>query len=132
MFSIYISWILTIVLHESLHVLMLAIYKIKIERIRLGNFFYLRYKKIYMSPIVFNGSVIFQVDTNESLITIFLIYLLPGTINIILFYLLPDKYIIFKSFNFFIGISSLFPLARVKNDMSEFLESFKLKINIGE
>lgn len=59
----YLSYISAVILHELLHLVSALIFNIKINKIQIGNFIFLRIKKLFFSPIILSGSLYVDYDS---------------------------------------------------------------------
>lgn len=49
--EIYKSWVIVLVLHELAHIFFVLLFKGKIGKVVIGNFFFLNVRKVAISPL---------------------------------------------------------------------------------
>ncbi|MBF2598413.1 hypothetical protein IA929_00185 [Listeria seeligeri] len=123
--EIYKSWIIVLVLHELTHILFVILFKGKIDKVVIGNFLFLRIKKVAISPIIINCSVSFEENKNWGLGKQALILLMPAIVNLTMGILIGYNFIFIKIFSLFIGINSLLPIPYLQTDGFLMFEEIK-------
>ncbi|EAD8117160.1 TPA: hypothetical protein IP885_003057, partial [Listeria monocytogenes] len=108
--EIYKSWVIVLVLHELAHIFFVLLFKGKIGKVVIGNFFFLNVRKVAISPIVINCSVSYEEDSNWGLGKQALILLMPVVINLTMGIWIGFDFIFIKIFSLFIAINSLLPI----------------------
>ncbi|EUJ30169.1 hypothetical protein [Listeria cornellensis] len=114
--EIYKSWVIVLVLHECIHILFVILFGGKIDRVVIGNFFFIKMKKVAISPIIINCSVSFEERKNWNLFKKSLILLMPAVVNIIMGILIGYDHLFIKVFSIFIGINSILPIPYLETD----------------
>ncbi|MBC1723195.1 hypothetical protein [Listeria seeligeri] len=123
--EIYKSWIIVLVLHELTHIFFVILFKGKIDKVVIGNFLFLRIKKVAISPIIINCSVSFEENKNWGLGKQALILLMPAIVNLTMGILIGYNFIFIKIFSLFIGINSLLPIPYLQTDGFLMFEEIK-------
>ncbi|MBF2663942.1 hypothetical protein [Listeria seeligeri] len=123
--EIYKSWIIVLVLHELTHIFFVILFKGKIDKVVIGNFLFLRIKKVAISPIIINCSVSFEENKNWGLGKQALILLIPAIVNLTMGILIGYNFIFIKIFSLFIGINSLLPIPYLQTDGFLMFEEIK-------
>lgn len=123
--EIYKSWVVVLVLHELTHIFFVILFKGKIDKVIIGNFIFLRIKKVAISPIIINCSVSFEEDKNWGLGKQALILLMPAVVNLIMGIFVGYNFIFIKIFSLFIGINSLLPIPYLQTDGFLMFEELK-------
>ncbi|MBC1475812.1 hypothetical protein HB852_14445 [Listeria grandensis] len=114
--EIYKSWVIVLVLHECIHIFLVILFGGKIDRVVIGNFFFIKMKKVAISPIIINCSVSFEERKNWNLFKKSLILLMPAIVNIIMGILIGYDHLFIKVFSIFIGINSILPIPYLETD----------------
>ncbi|EAC4042260.1 hypothetical protein D7Z01_12875 [Listeria monocytogenes] len=114
--EIYKSWVIVLVLHELVHIFFVLLFKGKIGKVVIGNFFFLNVRKVAISPIVINCSVSYEEDSNWGLGKQALILLMPAVINLTMGIWIEFDFIFIKIFSLFIAINSLLPIPYLQTD----------------
>ncbi len=130
----YFFYALSVIIHELMHVLIACVFFVKVEKICLGNFFYLKIKKLEISPFVFSGYV--DVDSASLLrkpsLVITLFYfggVIGNIICAMVFWMIISNGILriwCLCVNFTSIVLSLLPIID-DNDMRGFLSALKQK-----
>lgn len=123
--EIYKSWVVVLVLHELTHIFFVILFKGKIDKVIIGNFIFLRIKKVAISPIIINCSVSFEEDKNWGLGKQTLILLMPAVVNLTMGIFVGYNFIFIKIFSLFIGINSLLPIPYLQTDGFLMFEELK-------
>lgn len=123
--EIYKSWIIVLVLHELTHIFFVILFKGKIDKVVIGNFLFLRIKKVAISPIIINCSLSFEENKNWGLGKQALILLMPAIVNLTMGILIGYNFIFIKIFSLFIGINSLLPIPYLQTDGFLMFEEIK-------
>ncbi|MBC6297931.1 hypothetical protein HCJ45_12515 [Listeria sp. FSL L7-1517] len=123
--EIYKSWVVVLVLHELTHIFFVILFKGKIDKVIIGNFIFLRIKKVAISPIIINCSVSFEEDKNWGLGKQALILLMPAVVNLTMGIFVGYNFIFIKIFSLFIGINSLLPIPYLQTDGFLMFEELK-------
>ncbi|WP_260450208.1 hypothetical protein [Listeria immobilis] len=84
--------------------------KEKLEKVIIGNFIFLRIKKVAISLVIINCSVSFEEGKNWGLGKQALILLMPAVVNLTIGIFAGYNFIFIKIFSLFIGINSLLPI----------------------
>ena len=134
MFKYYIFFIIISILHELGHFIALKFFKVKVDRIVIGNVIYKKIKKIRLSPIVLTCYIDFSSKGYEKL-NLFakLIIIISGPLmNFIIFILLPKEQVVYKFTTLLVGVSSLMPVPFFNTDgmnaIKEILKYKKVKV----
>ncbi|MBC1483200.1 hypothetical protein HCJ58_03010 [Listeria sp. FSL L7-1509] len=123
--EIYKSWVVVLVLHELTHIFFVILFKGKLDKVIIGNFIFLRIKKVAISPIIINCSVSFEEDKNWGLGKQALILLMPAVVNLTMGIFVGYNFIFIKIFSLFIGINSLLPIPYLQTDGFLMFEELK-------
>lgn len=123
--EIYKSWVVVLVLHELTHIFFVILFKGKIDKVIIGNFIFLRIKKVAISPIIINCSVSFEEDKSWGLGKQALILLMPAVVNLTMGIFVGYNFIFIKIFSLFIGINSLLPIPYLQTDGFLMFEELK-------
>ncbi len=118
MYKIYLYLLITISIHEFIHYIIIKYSKIDIYKIKIGNLLFFRISKLYISPILFSGSVEYSKEQFEmkSLRNQLLIIVTPSLINILLGVILWKFNIIFSIISILSGLFAIFPFMLIDND----------------
>ncbi|MBC2074206.1 hypothetical protein [Listeria marthii] len=114
--EIYKSWFIVLVLHELVHIFFVLLFKGRIDKVVLGNFFFLKIKNVSISPIIINCSVTFEDDESWGLPKQSLVLLMPAVVNLIMGIFIGYDFIFIKIFSLFIGLNSLLPIPYLQTD----------------
>ncbi|MBC1808036.1 hypothetical protein HCJ40_13580 [Listeria sp. FSL L7-0993] len=114
--EIYKSWVIVLVLHELVHIFFILLFKGRIDKVVLGNFFFLKIKNVSISPIIINCSVTFEDDESWGLPKQSLVLLMPAVVNLIMGIFIGYDFIFIKIFSLFIGLNSLLPIPYLQTD----------------
>lgn len=116
--KIYLYVVITVIIHELLHYLLLKLSKVKCNSITLGNVFYFKYKKLNISPLIFSGNIEFSKKDFLELPTIIkiLIFVIGPMGNILVFYFFNRSLYIFSIINLIYGLYNIIPLPLIKTD----------------
>lgn len=129
--EIYKSWVIVLVLHECIHILFVILFGGKIDSVVIGNFFFIKMKRVAISPIIISCSVSFEERKDWNLFKKSLILLMPAIVNIIMGIFIGYDHLFIKVFSIFIGINSILPIPYLETDgylmFKELQQSFREK-----
>ncbi|MDT0110781.1 hypothetical protein QJV45_09905 [Listeria booriae] len=114
--EIYKSWVIVLVLHECVHIFFVLLFGGTIGKVVIGNFFFIKIKKVAISPIVIHCFVTYEEGSSWSLFKKSLILLMPAAVNIAMGVLVSYDLLFIKIFSLFIGINSLLPIPYLQTD----------------
>ncbi|MBC1975658.1 hypothetical protein [Listeria booriae] len=114
--EIYKSWVIVLVLHECVHIFFVLLFGGKIGKVVIGNFFFIKIKKVAISPIVLHCFVTYEEGSSWSLFKKSLVLLMPAVVNIAMGVLVSYDLLFIKIFSLFIGINSLLPIPYLETD----------------
>ncbi|MBC2183116.1 hypothetical protein HCB33_07075 [Listeria sp. FSL L7-0233] len=114
--EIYKSWVIVLVLHELVHIFVVLLFKGRIDKVVIGNFFFLKIKNVSISPIIINCSVTFEDDESWGLPKQSLVLLMPAVVNLLMGIFIGYDFIFIKIFSLFIGLNSLLPIPYLQTD----------------
>lgn len=130
--EIYKSWLIVLVLHELIHILFVLLFRGRIDQVVIGNFFFLKIKKISISPVIINCSVTFEEGESWGLAKQTLILLMPAIVNLTMGVFIGYDFIFIKIFSLFIGLNSLLPIPYLQTDGYLMLKEIKKIYNARE
>ena len=127
MIRLYILWVCSQFLHELGHCFLLRIGKVNLCKLVIGNFFFIKFSKIWVSPLVLTSYTEFEDETFSMKNKLFrvLVFLGGPIVNLLLFLSLPDTLFDFKMINLFMLIFSLLPLGSKSDGFLAVRELFK-------
>lgn len=116
--KIYLLLILLIIVHELAHYICLKALKIKIYDLVIGNFIYLKFNKLRISPFIFSGYITY--DNNQfnqlHLYQKTIIVLSGICTNIIGYFLINETMYLYKHLTLLYLIFILIPLPFLNTD----------------
>lgn len=131
MLKLYLSYILIIFLHELGHYFALKSFNITVTQVLIGNAFYIRLRRIKISPIVLTAHVEFSKrQFNELTILPKLIIISSGSlINLLIFFLFPVHQSILRYMSLYVGITSLLPIPFTETDGANIIKEINYSLS---